>query len=165
MVDEINDDLLKFLERKRLERKAYAETESANKAVKAFEAAFNLIPSAWEDLNWESWRERHPSFPVFMASTKSPMTLISMWSPELSVKTKLWNDFQVMVDEYPDKQQVGLLARTGSRGGYSVMHNYWGLPLVSGYQRLIRPDEKEDSGICLETLPAFVAAISRIWTP
>lgn len=111
------------------------------------------------------WFNVEHSCPVKLYSKKKiAVKLSTLLSSKGFTRSEVWKTYFEFKSEYPREAEVGLIFPI-PRCGQFIMHNCFRMPLISGYNTIVRQATSSDKGIIISPFDAFLVAVRQIWQP
>lgn len=131
---------------------ALAGSDKAKELQLEANDAFGFV---WfNQLNW---------LPIKLRTAKIRVPPIHLIRGKGFTKTELWQTYFSIKAEYPDAAAVGMIFQVVNGGRY-VMHNDTRLPLMAGYNSVVRHASKADKALYIVPWAAFIYALQLMGT-
>lgn len=151
-------------------REGQSETKYAEKLIKQLLGLFMSekdIRAALRSSDGGAfeWFNMEFGCPIKLHSKKAiKVQLHSLLSSKGFTKSEIWKTYFEFKSEYPREEEVGLIFPI-PRCGQFIVHNCFRLPLVSGYNTIVRQARSTDKGMVISPFAAFLVAVQQIWRP
>lgn len=148
------------------EHKAQSHQQFATKAIKRvcqyFEITVNYsdIKDAEFGCGW--FNENYPTFPVYLNARNVKVEVGQLF--RAITKSPVWIELIAHLESIGDVRGGVIMPVNGQ--GLFIAHNWWGIPEVAGFTRLVRKASSSDMGIIVEPLESFLEGVKQYgWAP
>jgi hypothetical protein len=147
------------------EHKAHSHQLFATKAIKRVCAYFDITLN-YSDLDEEfgcGWfNHNYPKFPVYLDAKNIKVEVGPLFRS--ITKTAAWTELISLLESIGGVCGGVIIPVTGQ--GLFVAHNWWTIPEVPGFTRLVRKASATDQGIVIEPLESFLEGVKLSgWCP
>lgn len=147
------------------EGKARAHQAYVAKTVKRVCNFFGVDPGPYAndpEFGWDWFYDQYPSFPVVLASRNIRVDVSRMF--KAMTRTPAFDALIVHLEE--TKAVRGGLIIPAFEHGLFAFHNFWDIPEVKGYTRLMRRADRNNDGLIFEEIDSFLKGIKlHGWEP
>lgn len=146
--------------------KARSHQAYVTKVVKRILTAFNIPATFSEENDTEfgfSWfNAEYPTFPVILDGYNTKVDVAQMF--KAITKSPAW--VQLMDHLEAINGHTGGIVVPAYAEGLFVAHNWWGIPEVPGFTRLVRKAARDGDGLIFEPIESFLIGVKTAgWAP
>lgn len=106
------------------------------------------------------WFNTQRDLPIRLCAAKLAMAPIQLIRSVGMTKSPLWKQYFEFKQQSSDPRPLGMFFTVPEVGQF-VMHNSWSMPLVAGFNTIVRQARSIDNGLVIAPLDAFIAAMKE----
>ena len=146
--------------------KAQSHQLFATKAIKRvcqfFEISVSHSESNSEEFGCGWFNENYPTFPVYLDARNVKVEVGGLF--RAITKSPAWTELMSLLESVGGTRAGVIIPISGH--GLFIAHNWWNIPEVPGFTRIVRKATQAEMGIMIEPLESFLEGVKLAgWQP